>query len=152
MIIIAINIWLWWSLQRTVDWAHFTHISSGRQVDMYNTHLCLCNQDQLLGSGTIHTHVYAIRISYWDQGKLLWMWSCKQGGRAAELFLQETSTMMMDMNRANLLSKPSEAKFEGLKSWEDFDNQLLKFFETFEVFIVSLEVVLTRSQSSLWVS
>jgi len=35
---------------RTVEYAHFTHKLSGRQVDFFNTHLCLCNGDQLLGS------------------------------------------------------------------------------------------------------
>merc|ERR1712215_462565 len=35
---------------RTVEYAHFTHIASGRLVDHFNTHLCLCNGDQLLGS------------------------------------------------------------------------------------------------------
>ena len=37
-------------LQRTIEYAHFTHKLSGRQVDFFNTHLCLCNGDQLLGS------------------------------------------------------------------------------------------------------
>merc|ERR1712223_938335 len=35
---------------RTVEYAHFTHMASGRLVDHFNTHLCLCNGDQLLGS------------------------------------------------------------------------------------------------------
>merc|ERR1719233_2046358 len=38
-----------WGL-RTVEYAHFTHRLSGRKVDHFNTHLCLCNGDQLLGS------------------------------------------------------------------------------------------------------
>ena len=37
-------------VQRTIEYAHFTHKLSGRQVDFFNTHLCLCNGDQLLGS------------------------------------------------------------------------------------------------------
>ena len=37
-------------LQRTVEWVHLTHKLSGREVDYFNTHLCLCNGDQLLGS------------------------------------------------------------------------------------------------------
>jgi len=36
--------------QRTVEYAHFTHKLSGTKVDHFNTHLCLCNGDQLLGS------------------------------------------------------------------------------------------------------
>jgi len=35
---------------RTVEYAHLTHRLSGRQVDFFNTHLCLCNGEQLLGS------------------------------------------------------------------------------------------------------
>merc|ERR1711936_716333 len=35
---------------RTVEYAHFTHKMSGVKVDHFNTHLCLCNGDQLLGS------------------------------------------------------------------------------------------------------
>jgi len=35
---------------RTVEYAQFTHKLSGRKVDHFNTHLCLCNGDQLLGS------------------------------------------------------------------------------------------------------
>jgi len=35
---------------RTVEYAHLTHKLSGREVDYFNTHLCLCNGDQLLGS------------------------------------------------------------------------------------------------------
>merc|ERR1712058_160546 len=38
-----------WGL-RTVEYAHFTHKLSGRKVDHFNTPLCLCNGDQLLGS------------------------------------------------------------------------------------------------------
>ena len=38
------------NIQRTVEYAHFTHRLSGRKVDHFNTHLCLCNGDQLLGS------------------------------------------------------------------------------------------------------
>merc|ERR1712121_39795 len=38
-----------WGL-RTVEYAHFTHRLSGKKVDHFNTHLCLCNGDQLLGS------------------------------------------------------------------------------------------------------
>ena len=33
-----------------MEYAHLTHKLSGRQVDFFNTHLCLCNGDQLLGS------------------------------------------------------------------------------------------------------
>ena len=37
-------------LQRTVEFAHLTHRLSGREVDYFNTHLCLCNGEELLGS------------------------------------------------------------------------------------------------------
>ena len=33
-----------------MEYVHFTHKLSGREVDYFNTHLCLCNDDQLLGS------------------------------------------------------------------------------------------------------
>ena len=33
-----------------MEYAHLTHRLSGREVDYFNTHLCLCNGDQLLGS------------------------------------------------------------------------------------------------------
>ena len=33
-----------------MEYAHLTHKLSGREVDYFNTHLCLCNDDQLLGS------------------------------------------------------------------------------------------------------
>jgi len=36
--------------RRTVEYAHLTHKLSGRMVDYFNTHLCLCNGEQLLGS------------------------------------------------------------------------------------------------------
>jgi len=38
-----------WGL-RTVEWAKFTHKGTGMLVDHFNTHLCVCNGDQLLGS------------------------------------------------------------------------------------------------------
>jgi len=34
--------------QRTVEWAKFTHKISGRQVDHFNTHLCVCDANKLL--------------------------------------------------------------------------------------------------------
>merc|ERR1719431_902680 len=37
---------------RTVEWVQLTHRLSGQQVDHFNTHLCVCNADQLLGSAT----------------------------------------------------------------------------------------------------
>ena len=33
-----------------MEYVHLTHKLSGREVDYFNTHLCLCNDDQLLGS------------------------------------------------------------------------------------------------------
>jgi len=38
--------------QRTVEWAQLTHRLTGRQVDHFNTHLCVCSADQLLGSAS----------------------------------------------------------------------------------------------------
>ena len=35
--------------QRTVEFAHFTH-TSGKKVDLFNTHLCVCSEGDLLKS------------------------------------------------------------------------------------------------------
>ena len=36
--------------KRSVEYAHLTHRGTGQQVDFFNTHLCLCTENQLLGS------------------------------------------------------------------------------------------------------
>jgi len=52
-----------WGL-RTVEWAKFTHKGTGMMVDHFNTHLCVCNGDQLLGSAkTIADTIAANRRS-----------------------------------------------------------------------------------------
>ena len=35
---------------RTLDWALFTHRSTGRKVDFYNAHWCVCDGNKLLQS------------------------------------------------------------------------------------------------------
>jgi len=50
-----------WGL-RMVEWAKFTHKATGRQVDHFNTHLCVCDGWELLGSAkTIAATILANR-------------------------------------------------------------------------------------------
>ena len=36
--------------QRSVDFAHFTHLASGQKIDVFNTHWCVCGAADLLQS------------------------------------------------------------------------------------------------------
>ena len=36
--------------QRSVEWAQLTHYKSGRKIDFFNTHWCVCGSGQLLQS------------------------------------------------------------------------------------------------------
>ena len=38
--------------QRVVRWAKFSHIKTQKGLYMFNTHFCVCNEDQLLGSAS----------------------------------------------------------------------------------------------------
>ena len=71
-------------LQRTVEYAHLTHKLSGREVDYFNTHLCLCNGDQLLGSAVTIADTIAAHRRAGSRIILTGDFNCDDGGEQSK--------------------------------------------------------------------